>query len=220
MDHAQRMAMFESVDLYPVVSGPKLSRGRSFEEVLEELLKAGIRIVQLRDKSRNKRELLKTAFRFREITQPHRCLLIIDDHVDIALACGADGVHLGQEDLPIEAARTIAPDLILGASSHSVEEALKAQEEGASYVNIGPIFPTQTKGGLSAFLGTEAIDAIALQLHIPFTVMGGIKLDNLGEVMEKGARHVAVVTAVTEADDITRAARSFRRVMTDLARQL
>ena len=101
-------------------------------------------------------------------------LLIINDHVDIALAVDADGVHLGQEDLPLAAARRIAPELLIGISTHSREEALKAQGEGADYVNIGPIFPTRTKEGVTRFLGPEAIPGIAAGLEIPFTVMGGI----------------------------------------------
>ena len=129
-------------------------------------------------------------------------LLIINDHVDIALAVEADGVHLGQEDLPLAAARAIAPDLLIGISTHSREEALKAQREGADYVNIGPIFPTRTKEGVKRFLGPEAIAGIAAGLEIPFTVMGGINGANIDQVLTQGARRVAVVTAVTMADDV------------------
>ncbi len=137
-------------------------------------------------------------------------LLIINDRVDVALAVGADGVHLGQEDFPVPAARKIAPELLIGASSHDLEEALRAQEEGADYVNIGPIFPTGTKEGIEHFLGPEAITEISPKLDIPFSVMGGIKESNIGAVLAAGARKVAVVTAITQAPDIAEAVRSLR----------
>ncbi len=140
-------------------------------------------------------------------------ILIIDDRVDVALAVGADGVHLGQSDLPVKAARRIAPELIIGASSHHLNEALAAQAGGASYVNIGPIFPTDTKELAMAALGPGMIETIAPHLTVPFTTMGGIKADNIGQVLERGARHVAVVTAVTAADDIRAAALELREAI-------
>ena len=140
-------------------------------------------------------------------------LLIINDRVDIALAVDADGVHLGQEDLPLSAARRIAPELLIGISTHSREEALKAQGEGADYVNIGPIFPTRTKEGVTRFLGPEAIPGIAAGLEIPFTVMGGIGDANIEQVLAQGARRVAVVTAVTMADDMAGAVAALRETI-------
>ena len=137
-------------------------------------------------------------------------LLIINDRIDIALAVDADGVHLGQEDLPLAAARRIASELLIGVSTHSREEALQAQEGGADYVNIGPIFPTRTKEGVTRFLGPEAIPGIAAGLEIPFTVMGGINGGNIGKVVSQGARRVAVVTAVTMADDMAGAVAALR----------
>ena len=112
------------------------------------------------------------------------------------------GVHLGQEDLPLPAARKLAPELLIGISAHSREEALKVQSEGADYVNIGPIFPTRTKEGVKRFLGPAAIAGVAAGLEVPFTVMGGISGANIGQVLAEGARRVAVVTAVTTAVDM------------------
>jgi thiamine-phosphate pyrophosphorylase len=150
------------------------------------------------------------ALAFRKITADAGMLLMINDHVDIALAVGADGVHLGQDDLSLAAARTIAPDLLIGISTHSREEALRAQSEGADYVNIGPIFPTRTKEGITRLLGPEAIPGIVAGLEIPFTVMGGITGANIDHVLAYGARRVAVVTAVTMADDMAGAVASLR----------
>lgn len=197
------------MDLYPVTC-ERLSSGRSNLEVLEELIRGGARAVQLRDKEASRLDLYRTAVRFREATSEVGILLIVNDHVDIALAVDADGVHLGQDDLPPEAAREIAPDLLIGVSTHSLDQALAAQEKGADYVNIGPIFSTNTKEEVDQLLGPEAIREIGSRIQIPFTVMGGIKEANLHEVLARGARRIAVVTAVTEAPDIAAAVRSLR----------
>jgi thiamine-phosphate pyrophosphorylase len=139
--------------------------------------------------------------------------MIVDDRVDLALALDADGVHLGQTDLPIAEARRIAPDLVIGGSSHNPEEAAVAQVAGASYVNIGPVYPTQTKSVPTGVVGLEMIDAISPLLRIPFTCMGGIKADNIGPVLARGARHCAVVTAVTAASDPRSAAAELRTLI-------
>lgn len=118
--------------------------------------------------------------------------------------------RLRQDDLPLAAARKIAPGLLIGVSAHSREEALQAGDEAADYVNIGPIFPTRTKEGVSRFLGPEAIPAIAAGLTIPFTVMGGINGANIESVLAQGARRVAVVTAVTQAPDMAGAVAALR----------
>lgn len=205
---AERLARFAAADLYVVTCAP-LSRGRSNEEVLEAVIAGGGRLIQLRDKEATPRQFYAMAQRFRARTREAGVLLIINDYLDIALAVDADGVHLGQDDLPQEAARRIAPDLIIGRSTHSLMQALEAQTLGADYVNIGPIFPTGTKEH-SAPLGPDAIREIAPHLHIPFTVMGGIKLTNIDDVVAAGARRIAVVTAVTQADDMATAVRALR----------
>jgi thiamine-phosphate pyrophosphorylase len=212
MDVATRLARFHQTDLYVVVT-EQFCRGRSALAVLEAVLEAGVRLIQFREKDLEDGELYRRCLQFRERTAAADALLIIDDRLDIALATGADGVHLGQTDLPVEAARRIAPHLLIGASTHSLEEALLAQQAGASYLNIGPIFATQTKAVSMGAIGPEMIDLIAPRLTIPFTCMGGIKPDNVHEVLRRGARHVAVVTAVTAADDVYAAALELRRAI-------
>jgi len=209
MTHEERMKRFAETDLYVVIT-EKMCKGRSSEFVLEECLKAGVRLVQFREKDGEDRKKYEKAMRFRKITNDYGALLIIDDRIDLAWMVGADGVHLGQSDLPIPEARKVAPHFILGASTHSLEQALRAQEEGASYVNIGPLFPTQTKETSVPPLGVEALEKIATHLKIPFTCMGGIKLENIDEVLKRGACHIAVVTAVTAAEDIQQAVRQLR----------
>ena len=209
MNRESRKEKFLKVDLYPVTC-ERLSAGRSNLDVLDAAIRGGAKIIQLREKELAARDLYRMALAFRKVTADAGMLLIINDRIDIALAAEADGVHLGQEDLPLSAARRVAPELLIGISSHSREEALKAQEEGADYVNIGPIFPTRTKEGVNRFLGPEAITGIAAGLAIPFTVMGGINGANIGKAVSQGARRVAVVTAVTMADDMAGAVAALR----------
>lgn len=211
MNPNQRLAAFAAADLYVVIT-EAFCAGRHAHEILVQALMAGVRLVQLREKDLNGRSLYNLALEFRRLTEAAGALLIIDDRLDIALACAADGVHLGQEDLPVEVARQIAPDLIIGASTHSLEEALTAQEQGASYVNIGPIFATQTKPGVIP-LGLEAIDRIAPRLRIPWTTMGGITRANIAQVVFHGAQRPAVMSAVTAAADPQAAALELRQII-------
>ena len=206
MDRRER---FDATDLYVVITESHCA-GRTALDVLDAVLDAGVRLIQMREKERTSRELYDLALEYRRRTRAHGAVLIVNDRVDLALATEADGVHLGQNDMPLAAARAIAPNLILGASTHSLGQALGAQAEGADYVNIGPIFATQTKTTHVDALGPEAIDEIAPDLSIPFSCMGGIKSHNIDEVLSRGARHPAVVTAVTAAEDVREAAEQLR----------
>ena len=207
----KRLSRFNEIDLYTVTC-EELSNGRTNYDVLDAVIKGGGKIIQLRDKKCSKIEFLKTAKKFREITAKTGTLLIINDYIDVAIEIDADGVHLGQEDLSIEEARILAPELIIGSSSHNLNEAIDAQSAGADYVNIGPIFPTNTKKHLKV-TGVEMIKKIVPHLNIPFTVMGGIKITNIDKVLHAGAKKIAVVTAITMADDMAMAARELRAVI-------
>jgi thiamine-phosphate pyrophosphorylase len=207
--HAERMARFEAADLYVVITQDYCGE-RSTLEVLDLVLRAGVRIVQLREKHLSTSDFYELAVAFRERTLEDDALLIINDRVDIALATAADGVHLGLDDLPVLVARTLAPDLLIGASCHGLDEALAAEQAGASYVNIGPIFDTSTKAVATGSIGPEAIDAIRPYLTVPWSTMGGIKLHNIDAVLDRGARHPAVVTAVTAAPNPEEAASQLR----------
>jgi len=209
------MRRFTAAGLYLVTSA-FVTRGRSTESIVESALKGGVRLVQLREKELSSRELTELARRIKRLTDDHGALLLINDRLDVALAVGADGVHLGQDDVPVEDARRLAPDLIIGASSHSVEEAVAAEGQGASYVNIGPLFATGTKAWTREFLGQEGLKEISGHLKGPFTVMGGIKAQHLPDLVKNGARTIAVVTAVTAADDPERAARELLKTILEL----
>jgi len=206
------MALFDQAGLYVVIT-EEYCGGRSGLSVLEAVLEAGVKVVQFREKGAYGGDLYRRCVAFRERTRAAGALLIVDDRLDIAMAADADGVHLGQNDLPVAAARALAPELVVGASSHNLAEALAAQEEGASYVNIGPIFATATKSVSTGPVGVEMIDEIRPYLIIPFTCMGGIKERNIHEVVTRGARHVAVVTAVTQAEDVRVAAERLQRAI-------
>jgi thiamine-phosphate pyrophosphorylase len=213
MDKKERNRLLIEIDLYPVTC-QELSAGRTSLEILDGVLAGGAKIIQLREKTLSGAALYELAVAFRRKTREAGALFIVNDHLDIALAAEADGVHLGQSDLPLEAARRIAPDLILGRSTHNLTQALEAEVQGADYVNIGPIYPTQTKRGHSVLLGPDAIRQIGPRLRIPFTVMGGINERNLDDVLAAGARRVAVVTAVTQAPDVAAVVRRLRaRIM-------
>ncbi len=203
--HAERMSRFIEAGLYVVIT-EAFCGGRPALEVLDACLEGGVRLVQFREKALSGRELFLRAEAFRKRTSDAGALLIVDDRVDVALAVGADGVHLGQDDLPIAVARSLGPELILGSSSHDLDEALAAQAAGASYVNIGPIFATQTKTVASGVIGPAMIGVIAPHLRLPYTCMGGIKEHNVSEVLDYGARTIAVVTAVTAAPNPREAA--------------
>ncbi len=197
-----RLSIFRhQVTLYPV-SCEALANGRSDLEWLEAVLAAGVRIVQLRDKLASDRALFEKARLFRQHTRKAGALLIINNRLDIALAVDADGIHLGNSDLPAAEARRLAPELIIGVSANTAEQAASAAARGASYYNIGPLYPTATKEGLSTFLGAEAIETFAARSELPFTVMGGIKFDHLATLTALGARRIAVVTALSQAADI------------------
>lgn len=189
---------FNDIDLYPVISTREES-GDEPVRILSELLKTDIRILQLREKLRSKRERHRLAGIFRKMTSEKGVLLIINDDLDIALSAGADGVHLGNDDLPVSAARSIAPDMIIGKSSHSLKEALAAEEEGADYINIGPIFKTPTKEGMNP-VGLDLIYEVRKKIQIPFSVMGGIDKENIAEVLRAGADKIAMVRGMTKGD--------------------
>jgi len=211
--HDERMRRFSEASLY-LVTSQEVSRGRSTLEVVRAALAGGIRLIQLREKSMCDGDLFRLAQEVRRLTSDAGSILIINDRVDIALACGADGVHLGCDDLPVEFARKIAPELLVGASAHSVQEVLDAQQKGASYVNIGPLFSTKTKNvSGDRLLGIDGLRRMRAAAGIPYTVMGGIKKEHIADLIAEGARTIAVVSAVTMAEDPERATRELLEEM-------
>lgn len=207
--NGKKTEQFKKIDIYPVISS-EFCAGRPPLEVLDRIAEGGAGIVQMREKNKSKRELYELAEAFRETTSKYGMLFIVNDHLDIALSVKADGVHLGQDDFPLKAAKELAPEMIIGVSTHSREEALEAQENGADYINIGPIYPTETKKLACQFLGLDALKEIPPLLHIPFTVMGGIKERHIPELISLDAARIAMVTEITQAKDITEKVKQLR----------
>jgi thiamine-phosphate pyrophosphorylase len=193
---------FEGAGIYPVIT-PEYCKGRSPLEVLESTLKGGAKIVQLRDKKDPERY----AADFRKITSKYNVLLIINDSIDLALKYMADGVHLGKSDLPVAEARKKTSDLIIGASVENLDQALKAEEDGASYITIGPIFNTGTKKDIGVPVGIEVIRQIIPKVKIPVSAIGGINKSNIQLVIDAGVKQIAMITAITEAEDVEKATR-------------
>ncbi len=194
--------------LYVIVD-PDACRGRDVLDVARLALEGGASMLQWRDKRREKGAQLTEARALRELCAEHGALLIVNDHADLALAAGADGVHVGQGDLPVEEVRRIVPaGFIVGASTNNVEEALAAEAAGASYIAIGSIYPTSSKEPeRTRAASPERLSEVKAAVGVPVVAIGGIDASNIEEVVRAGADAVAVISAVCGADDVTAAAR-------------
>ena len=208
----ERIEIFKSSDLYPVVSS-EFCNGRSVCSIVASIAAAGAKIVQIREKNISDSLMFELVTQCKLITDKYNMLLIVDDRVDIAMAAGADGVHLGQDDFPLAEAVKLAPEMIFGASTHNAEEIQKALTDGCGYLNIGPMFPTQTKSVACGALGLELIEKLNTQVTCPFSVMGGIKEHHLEMLCSKGFKHIAMVTEITQAADVEAKVRQLRKIM-------
>jgi thiamine-phosphate pyrophosphorylase len=176
--------------------------------MLREALDGGADVVQLRNKVAEPADLFEAARLVAVHARARKALFIVNDHLDLAIDAGADGVHLGQDDLSVEAARS-RWDGLVGRSTHSLDEALEAQRQGVDYLGVGPVYPTPTKPGRPP-VGLELLQAVAAAVSIPWFAIGGIDSANLDDVLGAGACGVAVVRAVCEAREPAAAARALR----------
>lgn len=200
-------------DLYALTDA-RLSRGRSLRDVVQALLGAGIKILQYREKHLPMGKMLEECRMLRAMTLEANACLIIDDHVDLALLCKADGVHIGQDDLPLADVRSLCgKDMIIGVSTHSPEQAVQAMNRGADYIGVGPIYATKTKENVVAPVGLSYLRWVAENIYIPFVAIGGIKEHNVAEVCANGARCAALVSEFVGAADIGAKVRAVRSVM-------
>jgi len=190
------------------------SQGRSNIEVSREILASGVAILQYREKAKKVREMYEECLVLRAMTQQAGALFIINDHLDLALAVGADGVHIGQDDLPLSKVRELlGPDLLIGVSTHSPAQAQAAVNGGADYIGVGPLFATHTKIDVCDPVGLNYLDYVIKNLAIPFVAIGGIKEHNLAEVIKTGARTVAFVTEIVGSPDIPGKIKNLQRIM-------
>lgn len=190
-----------------VITDTALAGGRPLSEVVQRALEGGARLIQLREKTLPTRHLIELGEELKRIARRFGARFIVNDRVDVALAVDADGVHVGQEDMPPRIARRLlGPGKILGVSVANVEEALRAGEEGADYLGAGAVFPTATKGEAEV-IGLEGLRAICAAVDLPVVAIGGIDRERAAEAVKAGAAGVAVVSAVMAAPDPAAAAR-------------
>jgi thiamine-phosphate pyrophosphorylase len=201
---SERHARIEAARLYLVVDA------EPGERVLPAALAGGVDVVQLRDKGLGDEQLVAAGRRFRELCDEHGALLIVNDRPDLALACGADGVHVGQDDRPVEEVRSeLGDELLIGLSTHSPQQVYAARSLPCDYIGVGPVFETPTKPGRPA-VGVELVAFAAAHAGKPFFAIGGIDESNAGEVARVGASRIAVVRAIRDAPDPGAAARALR----------
>ncbi len=197
-------------DLY-VITDEAIGHGLSHAEIAYRAVAGGADAIQLRDKRLSGRDLLDATSAIREITRDAGALFIVNDRLDVALAAGADGVHLGESDLPLGHARRIAPPgFIIGASVGSVATAIRAGAEGADYVALSPTFSTASKDDAGPGHGLAMLSAVRAAVSLPLVAIGGITPGNVGDVIAAGADGVAVISAVVGRDDVTAAAQDLR----------
>jgi thiamine-phosphate pyrophosphorylase len=188
-----------------LVTQASRSAGRDTVEIAEAAIEGGVDAVQLREKDTTARHRYELGTRLREVTAAADVPLIVNDRIDIAMAIDADGVHLGQSDLPVGAARELlGPDAIIGCSASTVADAQAAAADGADYLGVGAVYPTDSKADIDDdefAIGPERVRTVAESVSIPVVGIGGITADNAGTVVDGGAVGVAVITAITQADD-------------------
>jgi len=195
--------------LYLVTDRSKFETTDAFLDAVASALKGGVQIVQLREKNTTAKEFIQLGKKVKGLCALYDAVFIINDRVDVAHIVGADGVHLGQDDINIDEARhLLGKDTIIGISTHCPEQAKKAVESGADYIGVGPVYITPTKPGRQA-VGLEYVKWAAENINIPWFAIGGIDLENINEVTKAGAQRVAVVRAIINADSPEKAAMSF-----------
>lgn len=207
-------------DLY-VITDETIAGGRTHAEIAREAVLGGADIIQLRDKGLSCAELAAIGREIVMLTRKSGAAFIINDRLDVAIACGAGGVHLGQDDMPVSTARQLAPEgFILGVSVGSVAEALEAERGGADYIAVSPVFPTSSKDNAGPGCGLDCLRKIRRAVSIPVIAIGGINRTNVRGVIEAGADGIAVISAVVSSPDIAAAARDLKDLVQECKRSL
>lgn len=211
----QAMHNFFTTGIY-ALTAENLSKDRSNIEVVDELIKAGITFLQYREKDKKAKAMYEECLVIREKTRAAGVTFIVNDHIDLAIAVKADGVHVGQEDLPPQVVRKlIGNDLLLGLSTHNPEQVRLAELCGVvDYIGVGPVFETKTKKDVCDAVGLEYVRYVAINSKLPFVAIGGIKEHNIAEVAGAGAKTIAVVSDIVGAADMTAKVQSLRKRMT------
>ena len=197
-----------------LVTDRELARGRTTLEIAGAAIRGGVSCIQLREKTCSTREFIDEALAIRSLLARHEIPLIINDRVDVALAVKADGIHLGQKDMPSSMARQLIPEsMIVGISVESLDDAIAAQTDGADYLGVSPIYATPTKTDTAQPLGLEGLRSIRSEVDLPLVGIGGLNADNAEAVIHNGADGVAVVSAIVAADDPEAATRALSEIV-------
>ena len=197
-----------------LVTDRRLARGRSTLDIVQAAVSGGVTCVQLREKDCSTLEFIEQALAIKNFLKAREVPLIINDRLDVALAVAADGVHLGQSDMPLEMARKIAGrSMLIGISAESVQDAVEAEKGGADYLGISPIYATPTKSDTAPPLGLEGLREIRKRVKIPLVAIGGLHKSNAAEVIRHGADGVAVVSAIVAADDPGTSAMNLKQII-------
>jgi thiamine-phosphate pyrophosphorylase len=198
-----------------VITDEQLSKGRSHVEIARAAIAGGADVIQLRDKTASSRKLYEDALAIRKITRDAHVIFIVNDRLDIALAVEADGVHVGQKDVPASVARQlIGENKILGVSAETVEEAIQAEKDGADYLGVGPIFEARsTKPDAGEPMGLVLLREVHQKCSEPIFAIGGINKYNASDTIRAGADGIAVISAIVSAEDITAASRELREIV-------
>ncbi len=189
-------------DIYGITA-EEYSLGRTNVEVVARMIDSGIKIIQYREKEKKARQKYGECLKIRKMTREAGVTFIVNDHVDLALLVGADGVHLGQDDLPPQRVRELVGEkMFIGLSTHSPQQAKAAVSLGVDYIGVGPIFATKTKKDVCEPVGLEYLDYVVKNISLPFVAIGGIKEHNIAEVRSRGAKCIALVTEIVGSGDI------------------
>ena len=189
--------------------------GRDFFSCIEDALRGGVTLVQLREKDINGSIFLQRAFAVKTLCDKYKVPLLINDRIDIAIACKAAGVHLGQEDIPAAVARgMLGPDAIIGVSAHTCEETLAAEKDGADYLGVGAIYPTNSKDNASE-VGLKMLKEIRQISKLPIVGIGGINVNNYGQVRAAGAQGAAIISGILGAENIEEEVRKIKMTISD-----
>ncbi len=185
------------------ITAKNLSNGRTNFEVVQAMLDGGAKIIQYREKYADIRTRYEECLKIKEMCAKYGCTFIINDNIDIALLVRPDGVHIGQDDLPIkEVRKLVGEDMIIGLSTHSPEQARQAVADGADYIGVGPLFPTRTKDNVCAPVGLEYLEYVVNNIDLPYTAIGGIKEYNMDKPLGVGAKCICLVSDITGAEDV------------------
>lgn len=196
-----------------LITDRSILKNTSLEYAVEQAILGGVTLVQLREKNMTSMDFYKSALSVKKVTDNYNIPLIINDRLDIALACGANGVHLGQSDIPADTARHIlGDDKVIGITAPTIESAVKAEKDGADYIGVGAMFPTSTKRGTVANT-KENLIKIVHSVKIPVVAIGGINIDNAVTIADTGINGFAVVSALLGSSDIKHTAEKFRKIL-------